>query len=843
MSSSRETQWVRTGAVGQILEGRGANSYANRCKLVRLVGAVGILLLCASISGSKYSFVTATPDNLLSLNHNDNHTPSPRIPLVPQEPASHSQDIYTRAVEFLVNKRTRLQQQQKLHRQLLQQYKEHHITHPGVSVSVKVHDNNAHYSMLSLRSSSSLNNNSSPNVEEHFEMDDDNEKSNYLPRKRADDRSKVHHEPDDGKGGLLRKEMEIDELTHQVVDATLNQTSTRLTSTGDGGDSRSTSTREDSGRSLDGVSSIFSRFSSVLDLSRVVREIETSVMSSVSCSACKAGVSLLNHYVQSGRRNSEIAAAAIKLCINLKMQTPRVCTGIVDIYVDEIVEVLKGVVLDSNDICALVIGETCGVPVSPNWRWDVAFPPIPKPPFHGFPEPKKGAPKLKVLQISDTHWDPYYEPGSNADCGEPLCCRVTSGPKPPRPHLGAGLWGDYRKCDTPRNTMESMFEHISKVHSDIDYIIWTGDIPAHDVWNQTHDTNLKMIRETVDLFSQYFPYVPIFPALGNHEAAPVNGFAPPWVTDPKFSIDWLYKELQNDWSRWLPDTTQTTIREGAFYSTLIKPGFKLISLNMNYCNNKNWWLLVNSTDPVDELKWLIFELQSSELLGEKVHIIGHIPPGHADCMATWSTNYYDIISRYEGTVAAQFFGHTHYDEMEIFYPKEDPYRAASIAYIGPSVTPYFNLNPGYRIYYVDGDYPMSTRSVVDHDTWVTDLGEANRVRARQLTWYKLYSAREAYGLSSLNPLQWDELVMSMYENKPLFNLYYRFYNKNSPVAPECDAECKARLLCDIRSGRSHDREELCKPRPPHIRISRGGLAEPKPPSKLSQIFSLISSAL
>lgn len=27
------------------------------------------------------------------------------------------------------------------------------------------------------------------------------------------------------------------------------------------------------------------------------------------------GVSLLNHYVQSGRRNSEIAAAAIKLCM------------------------------------------------------------------------------------------------------------------------------------------------------------------------------------------------------------------------------------------------------------------------------------------------------------------------------------------------------------------------------------------------------------------------------------------------------------------------------------------------------------------------------------------------
>lgn len=72
----------------------------------------------------------------------------------------------------------------------------------------------------------------------------------------------------------------------------------------------------------------------------------------------------------------------------------------------------------------------------------------------------------------------------------------------------------------------------------------------------------------------------------------------------------------------------------------------------------------------------------------------------------------------------------------------------------------------------------------------------------------------------------------------------RFYNKNSPVAPECDDDCKTRLLCDIRSGQSHAREELCKARPPHVRISRGGLApDPqRPPSKLTQIFRMISNA-
>lgn len=88
---------------------------------------------------------------------------------------------------------------------------------------------------------------------------------------------------------------------------------------------------------------------------------------------------------------------------------------------------------------------------------------------------------------------------------------------------------------------------------------------------------------------------------------------------------------------------------------------------------------------------------------------GHIPPGHSDCIKVWSRNYYKIISRYESTITAQFFGHTHYDEFEVFYDPHDLGRATSIAYIGPSVTPYYDVNPGYRIYYVDGDHDTTTR--------------------------------------------------------------------------------------------------------------------------------------
>lgn len=542
----------------------------------------------------------------------------------------------------------------------------------------------------------------------------------------------------------------------------------------------------------------------LLNLRQVVEEIETSVMSSMSCTACKAGVGLLQYYIKSGRTVADIEKMSYKFCVTF--QTTRVCEGITRLFGGEVVYVLKRVRLTPEEVCSFIIGDACDDVKNPTHDWEVVFPPVPKPPSMPLVLPPEATPTFKVLHISDTHYDPYYEEGTNADCNEPLCCRGTSGP-PLSPQTRAGRWGDYRKCDTPKRTVDHMLQHISTTHTDIDYILWTGDLPPHDVWNQTREENLAVLKETVAQLAEKFPGIPIFPALGNHEAVPVNSFPPPFV--PKeYAISWLYDALDTQWRQWLPASTSRTVRKGAFYSVLVRPGFRIISLNMNYCNNKNWWLLMNSTDPVKELQWFIFELQSAEFSGEKVHIIGHIPPGHSDCLRVWSRNYYSIINRYEATIAAQFFGHTHFDEFELFYDKDDMSRTTSIAYIGPSVTPYYDLNPGYRIYYVDGDREHSTRLVLDHETWIMSLREANLYDYP--IWYKLYSARSAYEVSSLLPQDWDQLLIKLAEDQNLFDQYYKYYWKNSPVRPSCDAECRKRMLCDLRSGRSHDRKVLCQ---------------------------------
>lgn len=57
---------------------------------------------------------------------------------------------------------------------------------------------------------------------------------------------------------------------------------------------------------------------------------------------------------------------------------------------------------------------------------------------------------------------------------------------------------------------------------DIDYIIWTGDIPPHDLWNQDRNVSLSSLKQTVGKIAKAFPKKPVFPALGNHESAPAN---------------------------------------------------------------------------------------------------------------------------------------------------------------------------------------------------------------------------------------------------------------------------------------------------------------------------------
>eukprot|EP00058_Branchiostoma_floridae_P011432 XP_002596920.1 hypothetical protein BRAFLDRAFT_76421 [Branchiostoma floridae] len=400
--------------------------------------------------------------------------------------------------------------------------------------------------------------------------------------------------------------------------------------------------------------------------------------------------------------------------------------------------------------------------------------------------------------------------------------------------------------------MENLLQHLAQKQSQFDYAIWAGDIPAHDVWNQSRADQLHVLNTVSDMMLKYLK-IPIYPALGNHESSPVDrnscrnscrkrfscrnscrkrfscrnaagipaeipageSFPPPFITG-KDSISWLYDALAETWTHWTPVSTKRNIERGAFYSILIRPGLRLISINTNYCNTNNWWkaaehhrfcrpaaVLTQQLQQAEDKgeKLLTQQLQQAEDKGEKVHIIGHIPPGTGSCLKAWSWNYYRIINRYESTVAAQFFGHTHKDHFELFYDMKNRTRPTNIAYIGPSVTTYQYLNPGYKVYEIDGNYTGSSMQVVNQQTYILNLTEANLTD--KPVWKLEYDTKEAYNMSSMTPADWDKFVQRLEKDDKLFQMFYRYYYKSYP-AEACDQKCRTALICDLKTARSDD---------------------------------------
>nr|XP_040038008.1 sphingomyelin phosphodiesterase [Gasterosteus aculeatus aculeatus] len=528
----------------------------------------------------------------------------------------------------------------------------------------------------------------------------------------------------------------------------------------------------------------------------------------VSCGLCKAVFTILDIALLNDLNEERVAYAVGEACIRLHLADELVCRQIAELFRDDFIRALQQSLLWPTEACALLVGPSCGK-FDIYAPWNITLPKAPKPPITPPSPPKPGSPQSRVLFLTDIHWDQEYVAGSAADCKDPLCCRNGSG-FPGQRQMEAGYWGTYSKCDLPLWTVANLLENAAR-DGPWDWVYWTGDIPAHNVWSQTRKQQLSELTVISRLIHKHLgPNVTVYPAIGNHESTPVNSFPPPFVHGNR-SCAWLYDTMAEEWAPWLPKQALKTLRYGGFYTLEIQPGLRVVSLNMNFCARENFWLMVNSTDPANQLQWLVHVLQASEDKEEKVHIIGHIPPGL--CLGSWSWNYYHIVNRYETTITGQFFGHTHLDEFQMFYDEATMTRPLGVAFIAPSVTTYIKLNPGYRVYYVDGNYNGSSRLVLDHETYILNLTEANHspgapsIPEPNPKWTLLYRATEAYGLKSLFPSDCDGMLRTFINDDQVFQKFWYFRFKGHVSLP-CKEMCKTTLLCLLRSGR-YDELQNC----------------------------------
>lgn len=312
-----------------------------------------------------------------------------------------------------------------------------------------------------------------------------------------------------------------------------------------------------------------------------------------SCELCNLLLPIAKDLI-AVNESSLIEKFGITLCQHMHLADDAVCAGMIDEYNPVLIEVLRHSPLSIPEICGVAF-KCMRQSDIPALKWNVTIPP---PTGQTSIDHLPSLDTHSILHLADLHIDTAYKPGSNANCGRPLCCRDGT---PKTGELGAGFWGDYRTCDIPQWTAENMLKYITENEEQIDLIYFTGDIAPHDVWQQTQTKDLDEISLTTRLLKQTFPNKIIYPCVGNHEAAPPDLFSPN-------NMSWLYINLANQWINQfgLDNQTRDTIIQGGYYTTLISTKFRLISLNMNYCSENNYWLFINSTDPLGQLQWVFY---------------------------------------------------------------------------------------------------------------------------------------------------------------------------------------------------------------------------------------------
>jgi len=300
----------------------------------------------------------------------------------------------------------------------------------------------------------------------------------------------------------------------------------------------------------------------------------------------------------------------------------------------------------------------------------------------------------------------------------------------------------------------------------------------------------------------------LYATAGNHDSGPVNSF-PPAAVQGAPSVQWAYDILSSAWEPWIGNASATQADNYAAYSYLVPDSnLRVISLDTNFYYITNFWLFepVMEYDPNGQLAWLVQELQSAEDAGERVWIIGHMAFGLSDALRDGSNYLNQIVNRYDATIAAMFFGHTHVDEFEISYSDytaQSADTAVMVSYICPSLTP-TSGSPAFRVYSID---PV-TYAVLDFTEYTTSL-EAADFQTATPVWGEYYSAKNVYGplggvtdaAAELTPAFWHDVTAAFETDDAAFQGYIarksRGWNTGS-----CTGNCKTNEICQLRAAES-----------------------------------------
>ncbi|KAI0221359.1 hypothetical protein L0F63_002569 [Massospora cicadina] len=542
-------------------------------------------------------------------------------------------------------------------------------------------------------------------------------------------------------------------------------------------------------------------------ISKIVSAFFVSAKDKFACSACEVGIEAGSKVIRWDWTRAYVVGAIQNACMKVANKPASVCNGIAYSSGNAAYDILRRMEVTkiTKPMACYAIGNLCPMPTLRIDRH-----PLPPRQRIQMPRPSPAA-HLRILHLSDLHYDREYVEGAEADCNKPICCQLDSNSDVSNKRIKrpASKWGEYT-CDASKAMLMSMLNRASAMYN-YDMVLFTGDLPAHDMWKEAEHRSKATEQEAFQLIKRYFNSTPIYPTIGNHESVPLNQFPFKPMSPNGF---YLYKFMAEQWSGWLGPDQLKRVSDVGYYSVNHSDRLKILVLNNNLFYTYNYYALLDPTnpDPNGMFSWMISELQGAEAAGQRVYIASHIPPGSTDFYQHWSDSYHRIIERYAHLLSAQFYGHLHTDEFEVFYAGDRKTEASAIntAYLAPSMSTMNGINPSFRVYTVDA----ASYEVVDYVQYYADL-KYRHLWKDDMDWQPLYTARTAYGFNdphpTLTPAFWHRVTARMESNNTLFDTYHHHKTARGAISTPCDAACRSRTICTLRAAKSKDNCALVVP--------------------------------
>ena len=324
-------------------------------------------------------------------------------------------------------------------------------------------------------------------------------------------------------------------------------------------------------------------------------------------------------------------------------------------------------------------------------------------------------------------------------------------------------------------------------HRPLDFVLYTGDSVGHHLLAQSFSKNMRTFSNFSNTLQEYFPRV--YPSLGNHDTWPIDQY-------PEANLqNLLVQNYLRDWKGWFPSNVNWAreILKGGFYSILISqsPPVRLVSLNTLLEDKLN--LIPHSQLRQFQRDWLIETLVDAEQAGELVWLIGHIYPSASEACRSYLQWYCENISdRFKDVIRYQFWGHTHSDVAQ-FYQSKDGRGGTGVAWMPGSLVP-DNHQPTFRIF----EYDPETMTILDYHQYSADL--AWMTEHDQVSYKQVYSAKEAYGLDSMEYPEWYSFYTKMQSNRTLFENFYTAFQTGKPVVQPCSmgSACQKEFWASLR---------------------------------------------